>query len=273
MSNGTSERLFDKLQKHSKKIVIDGETYWRLEGDMLVDEDQLRHYAQQREALATARSAAREAGVALVANAELVGITEGGKIVRWRPGTELSYCVLRQTFSVGSDPGYQLVVDSVKRATADWENTCGVKFTYKPELDGNDSLRPAGVQFVVREFQADGDFIASAFFPQDPVNRWRVLIDPSFYAPDLRFNKVGVLRHELGHVLGFRHEHIRSEAPPGCPDEDTYGTINLGDYDPESVMHYFCGKVGSDSLAITALDKRGAQRVYGPPFSDFTFVA
>jgi hypothetical protein len=92
-----------------------------------------------------------------------------------------------------------------------------------------------------------------------------VWIDPSFFVPTLPFDRVGVLRHELGHVLGFRHEHIRSGAPPICPDEATHHTIDLTQYDPQSVMHYFCGNVGSKQLAITAVDRAGARLVYGPP--------
>jgi hypothetical protein len=269
---GQADSLFDRLYQRAKRIDVDGETYWRVEGDTLLDEDQLRLYAQQREALQAAKVAMQEAGLPLVATAELVGMTEGNRIVRWAPGMELSYSVLRHTFAIGGHAGYQLAVESVRRATADWEKTCGVKFAHKSELDGRGNLRPEGVLFVVREFDAKGQFIAAAFFPNDPVNRRRVLIDPSFYSPALRFDKVGVLRHELGHVLGFRHEQIRSEAPPGCPDEDTYGTINLGAYDPRSVMHYFCGGVGSEALAITELDRAGARRVYGPPLTDFQFV-
>ena len=81
-----------------------------------------------------------------------------------------------------------------------------------------------------------------------------------------------MLRHELGHTLGFRHEHIRSEAPPACPDEPTYDTLDLTAYDPQSVMHYFCGQVGSRELAITDLDRLGAQKVYGPSLSSMMLV-
>jgi hypothetical protein len=267
-----TELLFDRLYHKAKRIEVDGETYWRVEGDTLLDEEQLRLYAQHQEARRIALAALREAGQPLVASADLVGMTQGNKIVRWAPGVELSYCVLRQTFTSGGEDGYQLVVDSVSRAALDWEKTCGVKFAYKSELDDSDSLRPEGALFVVREFDAAAQFIAAAFFPNDPLNRRRVLVDPSFYDPDLGFDKVGVLRHELGHVLGFRHEQIRSEAPAACPDEDVYDTLNLGDYDPRSVMHYFCGGVGSKELAITELDKLGAQRVYGPPLAEFQLV-
>ncbi|MCU0896356.1 MAG: hypothetical protein MUC55_02530 [Burkholderiales bacterium] len=275
MNGGSStqrESLFETLYRSAKRIKIDGELYWRVEGDTLLDEDQLRRYAQQMEALHAERAALEAAGRPLVATAELVGISDGGRIVRWAPDVELSYAVLRKTFALGGDAGYQLAVDAMRRATSDWERTCGVRFAHEGELDDSDSLNPAGPLFVVREFDAGGHFIAAAFFPNDPVNRRRVLIDPSFYEETLGFDRTGVLRHELGHVLGFRHEHIRSGKPPGCPDEDTYGTINLGDYDPRSVMHYFCGGVGSTTLEITELDRSGAQRVYGLPLDGFRFV-
>ncbi len=267
-----TQSLFERLRAGAKQIVVDGVTFWRVEGDSLLDEEQLRQYAQSVEALQRARAEAREAGMPLVAMTELAAGTEGGRIIRWAPGLELSYAVLRKTFKVGGEAGYDLAVDSTRKATADWEKTCGVKFAHRSDLDASDQMRPEGVVFVVREHDAGGDFIAAAFFPDDPANRRRVLIDPSFYAPKLGFDRVGVLRHELGHVLGFRHEQIRSEAPAGCPDEDTFGTINLGAYDPRSVMHYFCGGVGSKTLAITEQDKVGAQKVYGPPLANFRFV-
>ena len=124
----------------------------------------------------------------------------------------------------------------------------------------------------MRKIDSGGRFIAAAFFPNDPPARRRVLIDPSFFDPDLQFDPVGGLRHELGHVLGFRHEHIRSGAPPACPQEDTFDTVDLTQYDPQSVMHYFCGGVGSPDLAITEVDRKGAQRVYGLPRGSFAFV-
>jgi hypothetical protein len=263
--------LFTRL--HARPgVKIDGKMYWRVEGDMLLDEDELRAYAQQRAALAVAQAAARDAGRGLVAMVHLVGTTDTGKIIRWAPGVELSYTVLQKTFAKGRNAGYELAVDSIRRAVDDWMATCGVQFTHKPELDDSDSLRPPGALFVVREFDAGGEFIAAAFFPTDPVERRHVLVDPSFYSQSLSFDRVGVFRHELGHVLGFRHEHIVSGKPPGCPDEDTYGTIHLTDYDAKSVMHYFCGGLGSKSLAITEKDRTAAQGVYGPPLGEFHFL-
>jgi matrixin len=270
--------FFQRLKAKPKKVEVDETEYYILEGDTLLTEDQLLFYAQQQEAIAQARAAQRAAegeGIRLIGtlhspSSELIGIVEQGKLVRWRPGLTLTYCVLKRTFSDLAN--YELICDNMERASASWEKTCGIQFDHNRSEDDIDTLQPRSVLFTVREFNARGRFIAAAFFPDDPINRRRVLIDPSYYSVELRFDKVGVLRHELGHVLGFRHEHINSLAPPGCPDEDIFGKIELTDYDPKSVMHYFCGGVGSEGLEITEVDKRGAQKVYGPPLATFHFV-
>lgn len=252
------------------QVLVDGEIFYRVEGDLLLDIDELDVYGETQKAMQTRGEAAKlveEAGfVELEEHASrLVGILQDGKIVRWAPGTVLTYCVLRHTFP--RDDRYDEVVDNMQVATADWAETCGVEFEYINSVDGSDSLRPPEVLFPVRHISAGGAFIAASFFPTDPINRRRMLIDPSYHSTG--FNHVGVLRHELGHVLGFRHEHIRSGAPPACPDEATTGTIDLTAYDPKSVMHYFCGGVGSRDLAITDVDRTGSRFVYGPPLTDF----
>jgi len=271
-------KLLKKLQKSSKKITVGENTLYIVEGDMVLDEEQLRVYALQREALTQAQSAGREAqeagfgllGIVDAPTRELTGILHGGKLVRWELGLVLSYCVLKETFPDAAN--YEMVVTNMQKATSDWEKTCGVKFEHKKELDTSESLKPEGVLFTVREIDAQGQFIAAAFFPNDPKSRRIMIIDPSYYDPGLMFNPVGVLRHELGHVLGFRHEHIRSGAPPDCPDEDTADIFPYTKYDPRSVMHYFCGKLGTKELAISELDKTGARKVYGLPLDQYRFI-
>jgi hypothetical protein len=273
-----SSDLYAVLRKKLRKITIDTQDYYLAEGDTLLDEDQLGVYAVSKEKELEAHKAAVDASAAGLGTERLgiqtrglVAMTQGGKIVRWKPDTVLSYRVVKNTFN-GSDANYKLVVDCIEKATADWEATCGVQFRHMQELDEHDGVKPEGALFAVRELDAGGQFIAAGFFPNDPTDRRRLVIDPSFYAADLIFDRVGVLRHELGHVLGFRHEHIRSEAPPVCPKEDLWDVKYLGQYDPQSVMHYFCGDVGSKSLRITDLDRVGSQQVYGPPLGNTHFV-
>ena len=259
-------------------ILVDDEKFTVVEGDLVLDVDQksLWQEAQDaRQAAFTSKSTLEAAGFkelavneANSASATLVGIVQDGKLVRWSPNTVLSYCVLQHTFP--RQEWYEEIVTNMQLATQAWEAICGVRFEYVPDLDASNSVRPDGVLFPVRYIGAGGAFIAAAFFPNDPVNRRRVLIDPSYFTTT--FDHVGVLRHELGHVIGFRHEHIRSGAPAVCPHEDTTGTINLTNYDPKSVMHYFCGNVGSRKLEITQVDTMGAQKLYGPPLGTFELL-
>jgi hypothetical protein len=276
--------LLDYLKQTAKTVTIDDENFYVVEGDLVLDEDQLAIYAINEERRRTEGVLGTPPGNLLTGMANigsdpmsdaLIGIqTREGKFVRWKEGTTLTYCVLRDTFS--SQERYELVRENVQQATENWERTCGIRYEHRAQLDESPGTENPGVLFTVREFDAGGQFIASAFFPTDPRNRRRVLIDPSYYDSGLRFNKVGVLNHELGHTIGFRHEHISSEAPAACPDEPLFAAGGVATpltvYDPKSTMHYFCGGVGSTELAITDLDRIGSQKVYGPPLDQFFYV-
>jgi hypothetical protein len=259
--------FFKKAKEEARRVRIGGREFYVLEGDLLLDEVQLAEYALGRDS-GQATHPVAEADVD-GGTAKLLAIGRNGKFVRWKPGLTLSYFVSKETFPNQSQ--YQTARESVRTATEDWMKVCGIRFEYQPQLD-DPNTRNGSALFSVSFVNAGGQFIAAAFFPDDPPERRVLVIDPSFFDAGQGFNKVGVLRHELGHVLGFRHEHIRSEAPPGCPGESLFGTIVATDYDPKSVMHYFCGDVGSKELEITDLDRQGAQRLYGLPLSSFQFV-
>ncbi len=267
-----------QLRKSARTVKDDaGRTFFLVEGDLLYDEDELELYALQQEA----RSQAIAVGLTptpttIDGSSALVAAAPGGKIVRWKPGLVLRYAVLRKSFL--NKKHYDVVRAGMAEAAAAWEETCGVDFEHASDHDDHPdpTTSPDEIAddliFTVRHLDQGGAFIALAFFPSQPPARRRVFIGSSYFSRDLRFDRVGVLRHELGHVLGFRHEHIRSGAPPACPDEPGYDRVDLTEYDPQSVMHYFCGGVGSPMLEITELDRIGAQKVYGPPFSSLMLV-
>src|SRR5688572_3493255 len=86
-----SERaVLQKFKTHGKHEKIDGKQYWVVEGDILLDEQELESYVQQQvawqQALEAAR-AAQEAGLELVGMlaplGAIIGATQNNQIVRW----------------------------------------------------------------------------------------------------------------------------------------------------------------------------------------------
>ena len=175
----------EQLKKRLRTVEVGERTLYLAEGDLLMTEAQLKSYVPANVQPPKSKAAMKE----------LLGVAEDGKIVRWRPGTVLSYCIL-----VGfTDSQHKQIAAQMLEATQDWMDTCGVEFRHVHEHDGA-LTKPEGVLFSVRPVDANGEFIAAAFFPNDPPVRRRLVVDPSFFDGGLIFNRVGVLRHELGHV-------------------------------------------------------------------------
>ncbi len=172
----------------------------------------------------------------------------------------LTYCV-SSTFGANKAAAVQSMAD----ATAAWAATANVKFLYLPAQDASCTASNANVLFNVSPVNVNGQYLARAFFPAESRANRNVLIDNSAFG-DPTVSLTGVLRHELGHTLGFRHEHTRPEAGT-CFEDNNWRALTT--YDSASVMHYpQCNGTGSfTSLVITALDTQGAQALYGAPGS------
>ena len=191
---------------------------------------------------------------------EFAIITVGGLDQIWtvRQRHALTYCVSTQFGS-----RHSAVVADMQSATSAWEAVADLQFHY---IQSEDQACDAGndqVLFDVRPVDAGGAFLAAAFFPNDPRADRSLVIDGSSFTldPNQALTLRGILRHELGHVLGGRHEHTRPEAGTCFEDQDWRGVT---DYDAFSVMHYpQCNGLGDWTLRLSHSDKNGIACIYG----------
>lgn len=167
----------------------------------------------------------------------------------------LSYCISNNFKKSKKD-----VIEAMKVATEDWMDIGGVKFIYKPEHDANCTASNTAVMFDVNPANS-GRFLARAFFPSYKRLQRNILIDSSSFQYSF-VSLTGFLRHELGHVLGFRHEHISNDASNNCSEDSNFSPLTR--YDQLSVMHYpQCGgKNNIQDMILSQLDKEGMTKVY-----------
>lgn len=193
---------------------------------------------------------------------KLIADAPGGKVTGWDNASKraLKYCV---STSFGSH--YKVVVEAMIAATTAWEQVSDVHFVHIDTLDNECGPTTDNVVFDIRPINVSGEYYARAFFPRYQRNQRNILIDVSAFNlnPSQTLTLVGILRHELGHVLGFRHEHTRAESGKCFEDKNW---VPLTNYDAFSVMHYpHCNGLGDWSLNLTENDKIGAACLYGAP--------
>ncbi|GEN09995.1 hypothetical protein SAMN05443572_107100 [Myxococcus fulvus] len=180
----------------------------------------------------------------------VVGCPEG-VIVKWTPSEarDLRYCV-----STAFGSRHAAVVSAMNQAAASWEAVANVDFIHASSFDGACSASQTGVIFDVRPVNG-ASYYARAFFPNAARSARNLLIDSTAFGSIAPYTLAGLLRHELGHVLGFLHEPSAT-----CPAPSN--TCPLTDPDPASVMHYpGCGRTVGD-LVLSRLDAQAAGFLY-----------
>lgn len=140
----------------------------------------------------------------------------GGEIPRWRKGSVLSYVVCGENF-----PLCLRIEEAMRVAVKGWQN---IGATFK-QVGRND---PA--TFVVTYQNGNPPVYARAFLPNETLRELTVFEHTLQAAEYL----AGILSHELGHILGLRHEfaHRRDEGRD-------HRSVLVGSENPQSVMNYF----------------------------------
>ncbi|KAI0384378.1 hypothetical protein F5Y04DRAFT_248222 [Hypomontagnella monticulosa] len=153
-------------------------------------------------------------------------ITLPHTIYRWKKGSIITFNVNHHSFEHNTEHA-NFAATSLEHAAKRWnKGKFGVKL--KRVRDDEDCV----FQLVYSAGAgANPGRLAEAFFPGDPLHKHRLLVYQQAFDRlsgdyDLMTN---IFCHELGHILGLRHEFAKMETEP---------SVQLGKDNPLSIMEY-----------------------------------
>jgi Dual-action HEIGH metallo-peptidase len=180
-----------------------------------------------------------------------------GRDDKWSASQALSltYCV---SSKFGTNKA--AVVNAMSQGAALWEGASSrVNFTHVPSADSNCTTRNNAVLFSV-EPTGTQQYIARAFFPSSSDRNRNILVNAVSLQNSGNWEPGDIMAHELGHTLGFRHEHTRPEAGT-CFEDNNWRALTP--YDSVSIMHYPQCNGGSSDLEFSTNDGNGVRALYG----------
>jgi len=224
--------------------------YYVYEGDLPMTRDEVR-------VAVIGERRGDDSNKALV-SPELIVNVVAGKAQFWPANARtLTYAVDRRSFPDAAS--YDAVVKAMGEASDAWVKACpacGLSINHIVERDR--APREGQTTFIVRYKPEVSSFIALAFFAGADIEKRYLYVFPPYLRT--QYDRVGVFRHELGHILGYRHEQISKDA--GCQQSESGDWQPLSPYDPRSVMHYYCNDPVSLNLALSPVDIASHKALY-----------
>jgi hypothetical protein len=231
---------------------VDGQ--WIVNGDEAISSVKKLHDYYDRMMAAYEQSQGPSEGGKGEPNQLVVNQSGGGDDVwSFSQVGNLTYCVSNAFGSMKST-----VVNAMAGGAALWEGaSSAIDFVYVSSQDANCTTSNNNVLFSVEPVQTS-EYIARAFFPSSPDWERNVLVDDSLTTSG--WSPSNIMGHELGHTLGFRHEHTRPESG-ACFEDNNWRPLTP--YDSASIMHYPQCNGTSNDLSYSFYDGQGTRAVYG----------
>ena len=147
-----------------------------------------------------------------------------GEVYLWKNGSILNWTARKDGYPSHEDA--LLAARGVYTATKAWEKLLGGRVQFKYTSIFNDAC------FQVLYGGENGNVLASAFFPDD----YRDILNELYvyqlqFEPEHKDTIANTMAHEIGHVLGLRHEFAEAEDLKYNVESIFYGIRN-----PDSVM-------------------------------------
>lgn len=236
-------------QEFRADTLVDTDTQYIVNGDEPVaDDGRLRQFYDD---MVGYRPTGRQSDDGLIVN------RVNGQDDKWSTSQvgNLTYCVSDKFGSAKAD-----VVAATAAGTGMWESaSSAIDYVYVSSQDSKCTTRNNSVVFSIEPTNTQ-QYIARAFFPSTTKRSRNILVNATSLMNSGSWTPGNIMGHELGHTLGFRHEHTRPEAGT-CFEDNNWRPLTP--YDSASIMHYPQCNGTSDDLSMTNEDRAGAAALYG----------